>query len=277
MPLTLSWKAAVRAPVDGQGLRPDLLRDADAAEVARRPILVGNAPAEIGDLFAVKGSALDGEIVLEGDLRCIRRLGAGLAAGRLTVHGEAGDGVGEGMAGGVFELFGRVGDGAFAAMTGGLVRVRGDAGDNLGGALPGATLGMREGVILVHGNIGVDAGLAMRRGLIAVAGASGPGLGRSLVAGSLFAFGPVGEGPGAGMKRGTLALFDVSDPPNLPITFRHACRFRPPLATLFLNRLRRWGFPVPPEAFLDPFDRYNGDRIAGGQGEIWVRVPEGRR
>ena len=273
MPLTLRWRSSTTLPVDGDGLRPDALSGLDAAEVARRPILVGNARAELGELFEVEGELADNHLVVVGDLRGLRRLGAGMASGTLTVRGDAGPGLGEGLIGGLVEVFGAAGDGAFAAMRGGLARVRGAAGDGLGGALPGAGLGMRDGVILVDGPVGADAGLAMRRGLIAVAGAAGPGFGRSLVAGSLFAFGPVGEGPGAGMKRGTIALFDDSAPPGLPVTFRLACRFRPPIATLYLKRLQGWGFPVPPRAFAGAFDRYNGDLIEGGQGEVWAWSP----
>ena len=274
MPLTLRWADATTLPVDGDGLRPDLLAGLSAAEFARRPILVGNAPAEVGELFRAEGDPADGHLVIEGDLRRLRRLGAGMASGTLTVRGDAGPGLGAGMEGGTVEVSGSVGDGAFAAMRGGLARVRGAAGDGLGGAMPGARAGMREGVILVEGPVGADAGLAMRRGLIAVLGRAGPGFGRGLIAGSLFAFGPVGPHPGAGMKRGTLALFDEAAPDLLP-TFRYACRYRPPIATVYLRRLAAWGFPVPPRAFAGTFGRYNGDLIEHGQGEVWAWTPEG--
>jgi len=275
MPLTLRWAAATPLPIDADGLRPDLLAGLTAAEVARRPILAGNAPAEVGDLFRVAGDPADGHLILEGDLRRLRRLGAGMGSGTLTVRGDAGPGLGAGMAGGTVEVSGSVGDGAFAAMNGGLARIRGSAGDGLGGALPGAWVGMREGVILVEGPVGADAGLAMRRGLIAVAGPAGPGFGRGLIAGSLFAFGPVAPHPGAGMKRGTLAFFDESAPPELLPTFRYACRYRPPVATIYLRGLAAWGFPVPPRAFAGTFGRYNGDLIEDGQGEVWAWAPEG--
>ena len=272
MPLTLTWTAATPLPVDAGDLRPDALAGLSAGEVARRRVLAGNAPAEVGELFRIEGALDDGHLILEGDLRTLRWIGARMATGALTVRGDAGPELGAQMAGGSIEVFGAVGDGACAGMSGGLARLHGPAGDGLGGAMPGARKGMRAGVILVDGPIGAGAGLAMRRGLIAVAGAAGPGLGRGLIAGSIFAFGPVGPRAGAGMKRGTLALLGVEGVAELLPTFRHACRYRPPIATLYLRRLRAWGFPVPERAFSGSFERYNGDLIEGGQGEVWTWV-----
>jgi formylmethanofuran dehydrogenase subunit C len=131
---------------------------------------------------------------------------------------------------------------------------------------------MREGVILVEGSVGDDVGLAMRRGLIAITGAAGDGLGRAMIAGSIFTFGTVGHLAGAGMKRGTLALFGLPDPsnPDLLPTFAPSGRSRPPFVTLYLRRLRQWGFPVPEPAFSGMLERYNGDLVERGQGEVLI-------
>lgn len=276
MPLTLRWKASARRPVEGELLRPDALSALSADDVARRTIPVGNGSAEIGDLFAVEGSPEDGRLILEGDLRPVRRIGRGMATGLLEIRGNAGPGVGLGMRGGRIAVHGSAGDGAGLAMRGGTIRIHGPAGDNLGGAEPGERLGMRDGVILVDGPIGRDAGLAMRRGLIAVAAGAGDGLGRGMVAGSIFAFGAVGTGLGAGMKRGTLALFGP-DPPRIPPTFAPSGRDRPPFLTIYLRKLREWGFPVPEAAFTASMNRYNGDRAERGQGEILAACSESIR
>ena len=112
----------------------------------------------------------------------------------------------------------------------------------------------------------------MRRGLIAVSGRAGDDLGRAMIAGSIFAFGPLGARVGAGMRRGTLALFGVPDPadPGLLPTFAASGRYRPPVLTLYLKKLREWGFPVPDPAFSGTFVRYNGDLVEHGRGEILV-------
>src|SRR5262245_5457418 len=272
MPLHLQWRAATRLPVEAEGLLPAALASLSAAERARWPLKVGNASVALGELFRIEGSGDDGRFVLEGDLRQVRRLGQGMATGTLTIRGDVGAELGAGMSGGTIDVEGAVGDRAGAAMRGGLLRIKGRAGNGLGAADPGSRSGMREGVILVEGDVGDDAGLAMRRGLIAIAGAAGDGLGRALIAGSIFAFGPVGRPAGAGMRRGTLALFGLPDPsnPDLLPTFAPSGRSRPPFVTLYLRRLKQWGFPVSEPAFSGTLERYNGDLVERGQGEILI-------
>jgi formylmethanofuran dehydrogenase subunit C len=272
MPLCLQWIGATTWPVEAEGLRPDALSARAAAEVARLRVPVGNAAAEVGELFRVEGDGADGRLEFEGDLRHVRRLGAAMASGTLSVRGDVGPHLGAGMTGGTIEVAGSAGAWAAAEMRGGLVRIRGTAGDLLGAAEPGSRLGMRDGVILVEGDVGDDAGLAMRRGLIAVSGRAGAGLGRAMIAGSAFAFGPVGPHPGAGMKRGTLALFGATATELLP-SFLPSGRYRPPFVTLYLRQLRAWGFPVPDPAFAGTFRRYNGDRVERGQGEVLIWEP----
>jgi formylmethanofuran dehydrogenase subunit C len=273
MPLHLQWRGATRLPVEAVGLTPEVLASLSSVEREQWPLKVGRETAALAELFQVEGSPEDGQLVLEGDLRQVRRLGRGMTMGTLTIWGDVGAELGAEMSGGTIEVRGSVGDWAGAALRGGLLRIEGSAGAYLGAAYPGQRVGMREGVILVMGNVGDDAGLAMRRGLIAVAGRSGDGLGRALIAGSIFAFGPVGRRAGAGMKRGTLALFGLDDAtePGLLPTFAPSGRLRPPFLTLYLRRLRQWGFPVPESAFSGTFARYNGDLVERGQGEVLIQ------
>ena len=272
MPLHLHWRAATRLPIDAEGLLPSALGPISPAERARWPLKAGNTTVTLADLFRIEGEGDDGGFVLEGDLRQVRRLGQGMASGTLTIRGDVGPELGAGMSGGTIDVEGTVGDRAGASMRGGLLRIKGRAGSSLGAADPGSRSGMRDGVILVEGDVGDDVGLAMRRGLIAISGAAGDGLGRAVVAGSIFAFGPVGRIAGAGMKRGTLALFGLPDPsePDLLPTFAPSGHLRPPFLTLYLRQLKRWGFPVPEPAFSGTLERYNGDLIARGQGEILI-------
>lgn len=270
--MTLCWLQATSLTVEAECLRPETMAALSAVEAARLPVRLGNATAELGDLFRVEGSAEGGRLVLEGDLTHVRRIGQGMGSGSVTIRGDVGSHLGAGMTGGTIDVEGKVGDWAGAEMRGGEIAIRGEAGDGLGGAYPGSRQGMRDGVILVEGDIGHDAGLAMRRGLIAVSGRSGDDLGRAMIAGSIFAFGPLGTRVGAGMRRGTLALFGVPDPgdPGLLPTFARSGRYRPPVLTLYLKRLREWGFPVPDTAFSGTFVRYNGDLVEHGRGEILV-------
>lgn len=272
MAITLKWRDATSLSVDAENLNPDRLLALSAAEVAHLWLPTGNTSAEVGELFAVNGETSDGQLRLEGDLRHVRRIGHGMASGAITIRGDVGGLLGAEMSGGLIEVKGNVGDWAGAEMRGGRLVVHGCVGDALGAAMPGSRLGMREGVILVVGDAGDDIGLGMRRGLIAVSGRTGDGLGRSLIAGSIFAFGPAGRRAGAGMKRGTLVFLGPSSQPGFAVlpTFVSAGRYRPPFLTIYLRQLRAWGVPVPESAFSAVLERYNGDLVEQGQGEVWV-------
>ncbi len=269
MPLTLTWTSATNLPVEGDSLNVETLRNRSLHEIERLPIHVGNSTVEIGELFRVSGEPGGDHLVIEGDLTHVRGLGRGMTSGTLTVAGDAGDHLGAEMSGGSIEVLGSVGDWAGAALRGGQLAIRGSAGNHLGAAYPGARIGMREGVIVVEGPVGDDAGRSMRRGTIAVFGSAGDGLGHAMVAGSILAFGPVGRRPGVGMKRGTLALFSELRPTLFP-TFRFACRYRPPVVSLYLHHLQALGFPVPRATLAGAFERYNGDLLDGGKGEVLI-------
>jgi formylmethanofuran dehydrogenase subunit C len=274
MPLTLRWRSATQLPVEAGGLLPEALAAHTSEALARLPVPLGNTSAALGDLFSIEGDVQDGTIIFEGDLRPVRRIGRGLGSGAIIVRGDTGAELGAEMTGGTITVEGSAGDYVGAEMRGGLIRIRGSAGQSLGSAYPGSRLGMREGVILVEGAVGSGAGLSMRRGLIAVSGTAGDDLGHALIAGSIFVFGMIGRRAGAGMKRGTLALFgngNAEDFEPLP-TFSPTGRFRPHFLTIYLRRLRQWGFPVPEAAFSNPLERYNGDLLERGQGEILIAV-----
>jgi formylmethanofuran dehydrogenase subunit C len=268
MPLTLSLASDGPPGIEAEGLRPDALARLCAADVARLPLWVGNRTSPLAEFFTIDGDPSDGHLIFEGDFRRTSGLGQGMKSGRLTIRGSAGAHVGAGMVGGTIEVEGSVGDWAGAEMRGGLLKISGSAGDSLGSAYPGSRLGMRGGAILVAGDVGCDAGLSMRRGLIAVGGRAGDGLGRAMIAGSVFAFGPVGAHLGAGMKRGTLALFGPK--PELLPTFRSAGRWRPHFMNIYLSWLRDRGAEAPDEAFRGGFEKFSGDLVGRGQGEILV-------
>lgn len=266
MPLTLTWRGGIVGPVDGAGLRPDRVAG-PLADLARRPIRVGNRDAAWGDLFDLAGDGGDGHLVLEGDFGSVRDLGAGMGAGRLEARGDVGHRLGVGMAGGAIEVFGSAGAWAGADLGAGLIRIRGDAGDDLGAALPGGRAGARGGAILVHGSAGDRVGTALRRGVVAVAGPVGAGAGWGMIAGSIFLGGAAGPGLGAGARRGTIALLGGGPEPGP--TFEPSGSLIPPVAAIYLRQLRDWGWPAPIPAGLGPLRRYNGDRAVGGRGEIW--------
>src|SRR5437667_436782 len=88
--LVLQYKSTTTIPVEAECLTPDHLAGKSPAEIAALPIQHGNAQAPLGEFFAVAGDSADGEIVLEGDCSRVKWIGAGMARGRLTIHGPTG-------------------------------------------------------------------------------------------------------------------------------------------------------------------------------------------
>jgi formylmethanofuran dehydrogenase subunit C len=253
-------------PVEAECVTPDNLAGKTNAEIAALPVQHGNVQVPLGEFFTVEGDAADGDITIEGDCSRVKWLGAGMTNGRLTIHGSAGMHLGAEMKGGEIHVHGSVGDWAGAEMRGGLLHVHGDAGHLAGAAYRGGRFGMRGGALLIDGNAGNEVGATMRRGLIAVGGTVGDFPGVSLIAGSIFLFGPCGRRPGAGMKRGTLALFGA--PPALLHSFRYTCTYRPVFMSLYLRRLRAWGFRVEDRHLGGTWRRYGGDLVSLGKGEV---------
>lgn len=277
MGLRLTWRSATSLPVEAIGLLPADIVGLTSAEVARRPLPVGNTSATVGDLFEIQETPTEADPSLhfQGDLSHVRGIGKGMGLGSIVIEGIAGPFLGLGMTGGAIEVQGSVGDWAGAEMSGGVLRIFGDAGRGLGSALPGSRLGMREGSIFVNGSVGEEAGHKMRRGLIAVAGAMGPFAGRGMIAGTIVALGPAGPYPGAGMKRGTIVLAGEETPRLLP-TFEPTGSYRFPFLSFYFRAVERSSLPLPSRLYSSEFRRYNGDRAEGGRGEILAEKFEGQ-
>ena len=250
--LTLKYKGTTTIPLEAECLTPDVLAGKTAAEIAMLPLQHGNAQAPLAEFFSVSGTAQDQELAIEGDCSRVKWIGAGMRAGRITIHGDAGMHLG-------------------AEMQGGEIQLHGNAGHLVGAAYRGSRVGTRGGVILIDANAGNEIGCNMRRGLIVIGGDAGDFAGVSLIAGSIFIFGQPGIRLGAGMKRGTIALF--GERPQLLPTFRPDCVYRPVFITLYLRQLRAWGLPVPEEWLHGFYQRYSGDLVSLGKGEVlhWCR------
>src|ERR671935_1777210 len=172
MPVTLVQRELPTVPLETEGLTPDRLATSRSGEIEALPVWHGNRRAQLADFFAVSGSG-DEELRVEGDLRRVKFLGAGMTGGRLVVAGDAGMHTGADMRGGELVVEGDVGDFAGVGMRGGRLVVQGSAGHQLGGGHPGERAGMRGGEILLHRGPGEHPGPRFTRGLIAVAGGQG--------------------------------------------------------------------------------------------------------
>jgi formylmethanofuran dehydrogenase subunit C len=264
--LLLKYRGTTTIPLEAECITPDNLADKPLADITRLPLQHGNAQVPLGEFFEAAGDGSDREVVLEGDCSRVKWIGAAMASGRIRIDGSAGMHLGSEMTGGLIEVHGNAGDWVGAEMRGGRIHVHGDAGHLVGAAYRGSRKGMRGGVILVDGKAGSEVGATMRRGLIAIGGDVGDFAGVSMIAGSVFLFGSPGIRLGAGMKRGTIATFGPR--PQLLPTFRFDCVYQPVFLRLYLRQLRAWGFAVRDEHLAGSCQRFSGDLVALGKGEV---------
>ena len=278
MSLVLTLRESPSIPIEADAVRVELLREQTADQVRATLIQHGNRREPLGDFFEVSGSARDDQqIVWVGDCSRVKRIGEKHACGRMLVEGNAGMHLGAEMTGGEITVRGHVADWAGAEMRGGRLRIEGNAGNCLGSGYRGATRGMTGGEILVTGSAGDEVGTALRRGLIAVSGSVGHAAGFGMIAGSLMFFGDVGRHCGAGMKRGTISLFSTAHRAELLPSFHYSCTDRPTFLAVYLRHLTRLGFAFPDVCLDANYDRYCGDLIELGKGEILVRHSDDER
>lgn len=264
----LRLRRPVTLPVEAEALSPDCLAGLRQDQVAALPVLVGRRRRCLGDLFEVEGEGT-ADILLEGDLTHVKRIGQGMTQGRIEIQGDVGLHLGCDMRGGEIVVSGDVGAWAGARMSGGTLWVRGNAGSMLGGPYSGETRGMRGGLIVVEGNAGSRVGERMRRGLIVVQGDTGDLAGARMIAGSIVVLGRLGQRAGAGMKRGTIvALGGLKD--GLLPTFHYACTYRPVFLRPYLRRLQAMGLPITQQHVDAAYRRFAGDVNTIGKGEILV-------
>ena len=250
MTLTLTLREQPTVPLETEGLSPDRLAALGRGEIEALTVWHGNRRAQVGDFFAVSGDG--GEYLrIEGDLRRVKFVGAGMNAGRLTVAGDAGMHTGAGMRGGELVVEGDVGDFAGVDMRGGRLVVEGSAGHHLGGGHPGERAGLRRGLIAVAGRVGDAAGLRM-------------------LAGTIVALVGLGARPGAAMRRGTIVAMS---PVTLLPTFSFACSYRPPFLRLYLRHLRELGLPLTDEQIEGRYARWCGDALELRRGELLILEP----
>lgn len=260
----LTLRAPLTARVDASGLSPATLSGRTRQEVAALHVPWGAGIASLGELFEI--AEVEGEgLVLSGDPR-LDFVGAGLAAGEITVEGAVGFGAGAGMSGGRLLIRGEAGDALASGLSGGRVEVTGSAGAWVGGPRPGERQGMSGGTVSISGSAGAELGARLRGGLIVVGGNAGPRAADGLIAGTLAVAGRLGPGAGRGMKRGTLLLamppealapgFVESGPQDF-VALRLLARRVPELAAVF-------------GGFSGRALRLVGNRLAGGEGEILV-------
>ncbi len=265
--VSLRLKEPTTIPIEADSICPDHFVGCGQAEIEALPAFYGRRKVTLGDLFDVEGEKSD-TIVLQGDLRHVKKIGQRMTRGRITVRGDVGMHLGAYMRGGEIVVEGSAGDWVGAHMGGGCIWIKGNAGHLLGAAYRGEKRGVNRGIIVVEGNAGREVGAQMRRGLIVILGDAGEFAGAKMIAGSIFVFGRLGARAGAGMKRGTIVA--LGDHAELLPTYRYECCYQPIFLRYYLLRLREWGLPIRDEYVEGFYRRYHGDLTALGKGEILI-------
>jgi formylmethanofuran dehydrogenase subunit C len=254
------------APVDMSPLTPEALAGKHRAEIASLCLSAGTRRLRVDELFEVDGEGAPNILIRASSPRLLR-VGAGMAAGRITVEGEVGMYAGAEMRGGTLAISGDAGALAGCAMHGGVLHIGGRVGDFAAGALPGARRGMDGGTMIIEGNARDRAGDRMRRGTLLIGGDAGDYCGARMLAGTIVVRGSVGAAAGAAMQRGTLLLARM---PPLLGTFSDCGVHALPFLRLLRKYLLEAGPPFQRFAFDDTVRRFIGDRAYGGLGEILV-------
>lgn len=222
--------------------------------------------AAASELFQIDPATDDHGVTLVGDLSSLDGLASDWYSGRLVVQGDVGDRFAAGQRGGTIDLQGSAGNEAGQQLRGGRLQIHGAVGDDLAGPAPGRRSGMRGGTIIVHGAAGQAAGYRLRRGTIVLLGSAGDYCGGEMIAGTILLSAAAGGGLGHGMRRGTILVgrsiaidrqrFPLGQTGPLAIAKLLAAEVQPYTARLAA-------------ALRGTLQRFWGDRLAGGQGEIW--------
>ncbi|WP_237228187.1 formylmethanofuran dehydrogenase subunit C [Rubinisphaera sp. JC750] len=224
------------------------------------------------EIFELQETGEQAECIsFRGDLSQLHGLGRGWSAGLLRLEGTVGDSLGEEMSGGRIEVTGEVGHCLGRGMSGGQIAVSGNADNHVGGPAPGSLKGMMGGEIFIAGSAGDLVGERMRRGTIVVLGEVGRQVGREMLAGTILLKSAPADLPGVGMKRGTILLLDQDFPETFPGPhFDYAVRYEPVFIRVLLKHLQQaFGWNEAAE-ISTIWDRYCGDMLEGGRGEILI-------
>jgi len=205
--ITLTPLRQFKYPIYAECITPVVFEGKSAAEIGELQVYEGNKPTKLGDLFKIEETHSEASIItINGDVSQVRRIGAGMKNGEITINGNVGMHLGEKMAGGKITVNGNAGQWAGAVMKKGLLEIHGNAGDYLASPYRGVSEGMKGGKIVVDGNVGSDSGCFVSGGLIKIKGNAGPFLGFHISDGTIHVEKNAGPRLGANMVGGKIVV-----------------------------------------------------------------------
>jgi formylmethanofuran dehydrogenase subunit C len=208
MPVTISLGNPLDLPVEAETLIPGALAGLALPEIRKLEVYQGNQTLSLGEIFTVKGrtgkTAGSTEIVLQGDLRKVKRIGQGMDGGLIRVEGSTGMYLGAEMVAGRIHVTGSVDSWAAAEMKGGNIQIEGDAADYLCAGYRGSWEGMNGGRVYVGGSVGREMASHLRRGFIAVKGNVEAPAAARMMGGSIIVVGNMKDRVGIQATRGMI-------------------------------------------------------------------------
>jgi formylmethanofuran dehydrogenase subunit C len=249
-------------PVEAECINPNAFAGKfDIKEIAALKLWEGNRQRSLDELFNVEGEVAakpeEVNIQIFGDVHKVRRIGVGMSAGEIIIHGDAGLHTGEEMKGGKISIEGNTDSWTGAMMKNGTIEVKGNAGDYIGAAYRGSVKGMQGGTIIIHGNAGNEIGCFMRKGLIKVYGNVGQFAGMHMKNGTIAIFGNSQGRDGAEMTSGKIIVSG-----NVPSV----------LPTLTFDSIKK-KVKTNGEEVTGPFYLFLGDQAEHGNGKLYISQP----
>jgi len=208
--ILLRSKGSIGIMVEAEVIRPNIFAGKKKEEIEGLLVWQGPVQLPLSEFFDVDvsgaGSPEETNILIEGDVSRIKRIGQGMKAGRIEIHGCAGMHLGAEMEGGSIFVQGDAGSWAGMEMKSGLLHIAGSAGDHVGSAYRGSWRGMTGGQITVDGSARSQLGGGLAGGLIVVAGNVENFCGIRQSGGLILVKGSTVRGTGAEMNGGTIAV-----------------------------------------------------------------------
>jgi len=262
--ITLRPKVTFKVPIIAETIAPDNFAGKSIEEIKKLEVWEGNRKTVLGDLFEASGTPgetpADTKIIIEGDVRKVRRIGYEMTEGQILIKGSVGMYLGEKMKGGKIIVEGNADSWVGARMKGGQIEIKGNAGDYVGAPYRGDTKGMKKGTIIIHGNAGNEIGCWMRGGTIIVKGNAGLFPGIHMKKGTILVEGDCAGRCGAMMKGGKIAILG----------------YVPSVLPSFTFEEIKKSFKVKGEKIKGPFYLFTGDLNENGTGKLYVSIEKNK-
>jgi formylmethanofuran dehydrogenase subunit C len=210
----LTPKGEIGIMIEAESISPDTFAGKSETEIGDLIVWQGPRKVPLAEFFDLEAwdeeTAGEGdgavEILIDGDVSRVKRIGQRMTKGKIELPGSAGMHLGSEMAGGEIRLKGDAGPWAGMNMRGGLLEVGGNVGDHVGSAYRGSWRGMSGGKIMIHGNARSQLGGGMSGGEIVVEGSVENFCGIRQSGGLIFVGKDAVRGVGAEMIGGSIAI-----------------------------------------------------------------------